>query len=208
MNVQTALISSIVYDSFLISFMIWGFLNTTRNAYDRCYSFLFVPLLVFSFLAFTKFRDENWKIKTALVGINTFTYLFLIILVVFRASWDLDFFTNYKDFSSMVELIHEKHINSTSDNDISVELPEQYGHLAQNREIYLSKDLDNNGLLVIFPNTSIDLDGYLTAYVYASGIEPNQIPKKCISGREVNPSKDNWYYCVLRVNKIYSFQND
>lgn len=126
----------------------------------------------------------------------------MILLIVFRSYWDLDFILYGKEYLSAVQGVNTNELALSADNDRGVHLPLEYKHLSAFDEVYVTLDKDYETVLFVFPNTGGDLDGLLSAYIYVHGNIPTDLPEKCLSGRPVKPYYENWYYCIVGLNQV------
>ena len=191
---------SIIYDCMLLALSGWWLLDADRTPYDRFCSVFLLPILTLIAVAISRLNSERRRAFICL-SVNLVALILLVFLAVFRSYWDIDFMRYGKEYSSAVQVVEVEEAFSEEDG-VVIALPQPYTHLAREGEIYVTRDKHDETSLLIFPITPDDLDGLMTAYVYAFGNQTESMPEKCLSGRPVNPPYEHWYYCVVSRNHV------
>ena len=201
MSTANLIIVSVVYDFILLAFSGWWLFNIVRTPINRCCSVFLLPLFVLTFISLSH-KDSKSRQASIPIKVNLTALVLMILLVVFRSYWDLDFILYGKEYLSAVQGVNINAVDLSPENDRGVHLPLEYKHLSVFDEVYVTLDKDYETVLFVFPNTGDDLDGLLNAYIYVHGKTPTDLPEKCLSGRPVNPYYENWYYCVVGLNQV------
>jgi hypothetical protein len=198
---------SLSYDAIVLALSAWWLYYAARSPVDRCFSFFVVlPLLVLSAYAISAARkspsEGRRRLKLPIVA-NAITLILLILLAIFRTSWDLDFILYDRQYAASLNSLDADTWNP-SQGSLKIALSQEFRNLTPEQAVFFTVDNDETTMLIVYPITLDDLDGLLSAYVYVPGDGPSTIPGKCLSGRPVRPHHANWYYCIVAYNQITS----
>lgn len=197
------LVVPILYDLFLLFLAVWT-LKWNRTSYDVCCGIFLLPSIYLTIKAIQGIKNpKGKKISQTTVLVNIFVLVIFVFSASFRSAWDIDFILRGEAYVSSLDSVDVGEINLSKENAVKLPLPPEYQQLSRYGDIYITKDKDEMSVLVIYLETFIDLDGFVTGYVYAPGVDPGDLPEKCLSGRPVKPNYPDWYFCVLVYDQIF-----